>query len=411
MSNTVSLASSTSYTMWASNKAQEVAHDGKISTGELKQIAKEFGTSEKLPDAGVLMKAGFNSEEANNIVKALKVTGWATLGVTFKPSALSQLADAAKVVAKVAINTTVSVATGGLVTNGAAQIHAQAKQFVAAAGVVKEKVGEVYTQVKTKVVATVGDVKVKAAQFRDGAVNTVVKIAKAKAAFDEGVATFGKGVVHGAVHAAEHLAHSTVAFVKSHPVIATGILLTAAVVITVATGGLGGVAVAGAASSLLSGIGTAGMIAGSVVVAGKAVQTVGELAKGNIEKAGEKFGEGLFEAAVTFAPGAAIKGLKSIHHTAHAAVEGANLAAKAAQGSEGAVQLESTVLKLASKASLIHKTEKAAHVTHQVFESQTIIPATGAGALDMIADAFVTGAVALGLRKEDKAETHAPAHH
>jgi hypothetical protein len=369
----LNLSGNYGYTMWASNKAQELADDGKLSTADLKNIAATVGNKDGQISAKELEEAGFNAADAKAIFEQLKKTGWKEISVSFDPSMLQKLAKQTTQAANTAVQTTKAfVATTGAVVNQAAQ---KAVNTVKTAVVAT---GKVIEQTATKIATTAKTVAVATGKVVANAAAKTVETAKTVAANTK---TFVKATGTGIAHGASHLAHAVTDFAKEHPVITGAIVVGAAALITVASGGVAGPVAAGMASSVLSGIGTAGLVGGGAITAIKTGQSVYFAAKGDYQKAGEKFGEGLFEAGATFVPGAAIKGLAKVAHGAHAAhgvAEGAHAVAEGAKH----VGKASTVAKAA------HVTEKVGHVSHQMFEAPEIVSAKGSELLHMMEDAM-----------------------
>jgi hypothetical protein len=379
----VGLEKNYGYTMWASNKAEEVADDGKITKSEIADIAKNCGNKDGKLDENDLVDAGFSHADAKRIFNELKRTGFQEVAVDFEKSLLQKgVAATGAVVGQVKQQVTTKVAE---IKKEAVAVVGQVKQEVAAkyqavkktVGEVKAHVAQKYEAVKKATIAKVGEIKEGAARLYTQAKKDLkaigTEIAHTAKHVVHNAAEFGKGVGHGIVHAGEHLVHGVVDFAKEHPVITGAIVIGAAALITVATGGVGGPVAAGIAGSILSGMSTGGMILGGGIAVVKGGQSLYEgVVKGDWEKAGERFGEGAFEAAVTFAPGAALKGVKNLVHSTEAVAKGLKATGDLVQDVEKLAEIEVKAAELFSKAGNLHTMEKILHTGHELFEAHEI---------------------------------------
>jgi hypothetical protein len=396
----VGLEQNYGYTMWASNKAQEVADDGKITKAELTDIAKHSGNEDGRLDENDLVDAGFSRNDAKKIINELRRTGFQEVSVNFERSMLQKGVAATGQMANNAVAGTVKAyhqaeaAVGHAVHQVATKVAevkkevtavvGQVKQQAAATyqavkktvGEVKQQVAQTYHQAKTAVVAKAGEVKEGAARLyvqgkqQVKAIGTEIANTAKQVAHNTG--EFVTGVGHGIAHAGSHLVHGVAEFAKEHPVITGAVVVGAAALITVATGGVGGPVAAGVASAMLSGLSYGGIALGTAITAVKVGQSAVEGYHGNWEQAGEKFGEGVFEAAVTFAPGAGLKGLEKMAHAAHHSAHAMKATADLVESVEKVAEIEAKAAQLANQAGNLHTMEKIVHGVHEVFEAHEI---------------------------------------
>lgn len=127
---------------------------------------------------------------------------------------------------------------------------------------------------------------------------------------------FGKGFVDGIVDDVVEIGVAAKDFAVEHPYVTAAVVVGAAALVTVASGGVGGPVAAGVASGILTGLSYTGVAAGTVIAAYKAGDGINDLAHGRYEQAGEKFGGASVEAALTFGPGQVVKRLKTASQVA-----------------------------------------------------------------------------------------------
>lgn len=355
MSGSLQLANNYSYTMWASNKAQEIAGDGKITATELRNLAASIGNKDGKLSVAELEQAGFSKQDANKIFAQLQKAGFATLNVSFAESRLSAYASSAASTGKAVVNTAVS--TGKVVANAAVTTGKTVVNTVVSTGKAVVNTAVATGKVAVNAAVTTGKVVVNTAVATGKVVahaattagkvvaNTAVDVGKkvvntavtaGKVAADATV-TAGKVVAKTAVATAK-FTESVVEGVVGVDISRNGVKLTggglvgtaasigktaldvggwivenpgktalivggavAAGALIVATGGTAALAMAGtvAAKGTLYG----GMALGTVMTAKGAVDAGKELAKGNVEGAGHKLGGAVFDGALTFAGG------------------------------------------------------------------------------------------------------------
>jgi hypothetical protein len=316
----------------ANDTAHALAKDGKLSTTDLTFIAANFGNKDgKTLSTEKLVQAGFCHKDAVAIATANDGHHFRSLDVSFGSVAQAKV--------------TTNYAAAG--PNDTAHARARDGQLASAdlrfiAENFGNKDGKTLSVLKlTQASFSQPDAKAIFARYRAnrdlrdipldgpkapvappgpaapkaGSVHATAHPEPAHKGFFESVvdasAELGKGFVEGVVDNVVEIGQSAKDFAVNHPYITGAVVVGAAALVTVASGGIGGPAAAGVASGILTGLSYTGVAAGTVIATYKTGQGIGELADGHFEAAGKKFGGAGVEVALTFGPGQVVKRLKT----------------------------------------------------------------------------------------------------